>query len=202
MIEFQKRGLPHAHILLILHPNDKPRTISDINAIVSAEIPSGALHSQAYTTVINYMMHGPCGDAYPNAPCMKDGRCSKKYPRPFASETRTETNGYPVYQRRDDGRIAPTNYRNVVWDNRWVVPHNIYFCTKYNAHINVEICTTLRVVKYLYKYVYKGHDQASMILQDENGERVVQLDEVRHFLDARYAFQIYYKMIFTYKLSY
>jgi hypothetical protein len=27
VIEFQKRGLPHAHILLILHPADKPRVI-------------------------------------------------------------------------------------------------------------------------------------------------------------------------------
>ncbi|SGZ18802.1 BQ5605_C020g09205 [Microbotryum silenes-dioicae] len=26
VIEFQKRGLPHAHILLILHPDDKPKT--------------------------------------------------------------------------------------------------------------------------------------------------------------------------------
>lgn len=32
-------GLPHAHVLLILSPEDKPTTIEDINRIVSAEIP-------------------------------------------------------------------------------------------------------------------------------------------------------------------
>ncbi len=31
--------------------------------------------------------------------------------------------------------------------------------SKYNAHINVEICTTVKACKYLYKYVYKGNDK-------------------------------------------
>jgi hypothetical protein len=39
------------------------------------------------------------------------------------------------------------------------VPYNLYLSTKYHAHINVEICTTIKAVKYLYKYVYKGHDK-------------------------------------------
>ena len=45
-------------------------------------------------------------------------------------------------------------------DNRWVVPYNPYLCTKYDAHINVEIATSVQSVKYLYKYIYKGHDRA------------------------------------------
>ena len=39
VIEFQKRGLPHAHTLIILSPDAKPRTVEDVDAIVSAEIP-------------------------------------------------------------------------------------------------------------------------------------------------------------------
>ena len=38
-IEFQKRGLPHAHILLIMRPDHKPRTPADIDKAVSAELP-------------------------------------------------------------------------------------------------------------------------------------------------------------------
>lgn len=38
-IEFQKRGLPHAHILIILKAEFRPQTPVDVNRVVSAEIP-------------------------------------------------------------------------------------------------------------------------------------------------------------------
>jgi predicted lipoprotein with Yx(FWY)xxD motif len=50
------------------------------------------------------MMHGPCGAAYPNCPCMKEGKCSKGYPKVFAAATVNSEGAYPVYRRRDDGR--------------------------------------------------------------------------------------------------
>ena len=48
--------------------------------------------------------------------------------------------------------------------NQWVVPYNPYLCRKYNAHINVELCSSVKSVKYLYKYVYKGNDCANVKL--------------------------------------
>ena len=39
VIEFQKRGLPHCHILLILQHTSKPASPDDYDAYVSAEIP-------------------------------------------------------------------------------------------------------------------------------------------------------------------
>ena len=39
VIEFQKRGLPHAHILMILDTADRPRSPADIDRIASAELP-------------------------------------------------------------------------------------------------------------------------------------------------------------------
>lgn len=38
-MEFQKRGLPHAHILLILHAQDALRDVDDWDTAVSAELP-------------------------------------------------------------------------------------------------------------------------------------------------------------------
>jgi len=43
-----------------------------------------------------------------------------------------------------------------------VVPYNRDLCVKYDAHINVERVAMRRVVKYLYKYVHKGHDRAPL----------------------------------------
>ena len=39
VIEFQKRGLPHAHILVILERVDRLVTEDDIDAVVTAELP-------------------------------------------------------------------------------------------------------------------------------------------------------------------
>ncbi|GBM13179.1 hypothetical protein AVEN_64382-1 [Araneus ventricosus] len=67
-------------------------------------------------------------------------------------------------------------------DNRFVVPYNPYLLLKYNAHINVEICTSLCAVKYIYKHIYKGFDCANMVLP--TGQ--VQYNEIANYIDARY----------------
>jgi len=52
--------------------------------------------------------------------------------------------------------------RNVIVDNRWVVPYNPWLLLKYDCHINVEVCSNIKNIKYLYKYVYKGPDRIAM----------------------------------------
>ena len=39
VIEFQKRGLPHVHILIIVANEDRPVTAGDIDDIICAELP-------------------------------------------------------------------------------------------------------------------------------------------------------------------
>ena len=39
VIEFQKRGLPHAHILIILAENERSLTPELVDSIVVAELP-------------------------------------------------------------------------------------------------------------------------------------------------------------------
>lgn len=68
VIEFQKRGLPHAHFLLILVPENKLRSTENYDTIVSAEIPNPMSHPLAYETVSTMMIHGPCGAINPAAP--------------------------------------------------------------------------------------------------------------------------------------
>jgi hypothetical protein len=182
VIEFQKRGLPHAHILLILHPEVKPKTIDDINSIVCAEIPDPVQQPHLYEVITRCMTHGPCGNVKTNARCMKNGTCSKRYPRPFCEMTSIDDNSYPTYQRRDNGRTF--NKEAFDFDNRWIVPYNPYLSAKYNAHINVEIATSITSVKYLYKYVYKGGDRATAEVQGETHQW--ERDETKLYIDGRY----------------
>ena len=190
VIEFQKRGLPHAHILLILAPEDKIHSVEKYDSIISAEIPDPTMYPLAYETVAACMMHGPCGALNPSAPCMKDGVCQKNYPKNFQENTKENDNGYPIYRRRDNGHFIKTK-NGTQLDNRWVVPHNTNLIIKYNAHINVEICNSILAIKYLYKYVYKGHDRATVILSQANdihqiSNNIELIDKIKMYLDARY----------------
>ncbi|MCO5586010.1 hypothetical protein L7F22_039947 [Adiantum nelumboides] len=57
----------------------------------------------------------------------------------------------------------------------------------FNAHINVEVCSTIQAVKYVYKYIYKGHDRATVrfhAAQDDSQRQHV--DEIDMYLDGRY----------------
>ena len=181
--EFQKRGLPHVHILLILADEDKPRTPADFDTIVSAEVP-GIEHPLARETVLRSMVHGPCGPENPNSPCMEGGKCSKGYPKDFQPETATNETGYPDYRRSASSPVKRPNGDNI--DNRWIVPYKLFLCTKYDAHINVEICTSVTAVKYLFKYVYKGSDGATMSVSSEEKTDQEPKDEPKEYLDARY----------------
>ncbi|CAF0883254.1 unnamed protein product [Brachionus calyciflorus] len=187
VIEFQKRGLPHCHILLILNNDSKFRTAKDVDLAINAQIPDPNQYPLAYRTVINSMIHGPCGNLNPNSSCMKNGICSKKYPRAFTESTILNSNGYPIYKRSANSIKVKINGKYEV-DNSFVVPHNLLLATKYDAHINVEICSTVKAVKYLYKYVYKGHDRIEIDLRisDKNIPIPRNLDECSRFRDSRY----------------
>ena len=86
-------------------------------------------------------------------------------------------NGYPLYRRRNDGRSVEINGRTV--DNRDIVPYNPDLSRKFNCHINFEVCTSIRAVKYIHKYIYKGHDGTAMQIGNE-------ADEIKQHADARY----------------
>jgi hypothetical protein len=83
VVEFQKRGLLHAHILIFFTEDYKPHTVEDVDRIISAELPNSKTNKLAHETVARCMMHGPCGAAFPNAPCMEEGKFKKQYPRKF-----------------------------------------------------------------------------------------------------------------------
>lgn len=185
-IEFQKRGLPHVHLLVGLEDHCKFRDVQDIDRVVSAEIPDPNHDSTLYNLVKKHNIHGPCGSLNLNNVCMENGKCKKEFPKQFSSVTKENYNGYPVYMRRDNGRtISKTvNGKCIDIDNRYVVPYNPFLLKYFEAHINVEICASVHSVKYLHKYIYKGHDCAN--LQVTVDQTSVNHDEVTTYLNTRY----------------
>jgi hypothetical protein len=198
VIEFQKRGLPHAHMLFILEEQSSLKTSEHVDSTVKAEFPDPEKDPELWETVTTCMLHGPCTKEYPEAHCLKDGRgiagcCSKYYPKDFREQTSMGSQGYPEYRRRKEGPQAFTfkkklrrgdgQYVEFEYTNEWVVPYNPFLSKKFNCHINVEICSSIKDIKYLYKYVYKGPDRANVGLNRDDPER---LTEPKLYLDARY----------------
>ncbi|GJW04382.1 ATP-dependent DNA helicase PIF1-like protein [Tanacetum coccineum] len=182
VIEFQKRGLPHAHILLWLEEEWKCTTPTQIDDIISAEIPCPTDDPEGYKVVTEFMLHGPCGKG---AACTVEGKCSKRFPKPFYAETIIDDDGYPVYRRRDSKVFAVKG--KFTYDNKYVVPYNRFLLLRYQAHINVEWCNRSKAIKYLFKYLNKGLDRATIVIQEnvqkvdnETAGKVVEVDEIKN----------------------
>ncbi|KAG7994346.1 hypothetical protein I3843_01G054000 [Carya illinoinensis] len=156
VIEHKKRGLPHAYFLIILQRDWKLYTPESFDEIISAEIPDKNTNLHLHNAVIKHMMHGPC--------------------------TTVGNDCFPIYKRSDNGITVKLRGHNL--DNRWVVPYNPYLLATFDCHINVEICSMIKAVKYLYKYIYKRHDRVAFNLVSEQTNQ--QIDEIQQFQSARW----------------
>uniref|UniRef100_A0A0R0K7B3 ATP-dependent DNA helicase n=1 Tax=Glycine max TaxID=3847 RepID=A0A0R0K7B3_SOYBN len=177
IIAFDQKGRRRKTIL------NKPTT-----HIILAEIPSHENDPELYTLVQNHMVHGPCGILQPKSPCMKEGKCSCFYPKMFHPQTVLDSNGYPIYRRRNDDHTISKN--GVIIDNIYIVPYNAKLLRKYQAHINVEWCNQNTSIKYLFKYINKGYDRVTaVVIHDDNGtleNAISQNDEIKEYVDCRY----------------
>ncbi|XP_022891761.1 uncharacterized protein LOC111406602 [Olea europaea var. sylvestris] len=142
-------------------PRKKQNVIGRIVAANPSEDPKRNPHLHA--TVIKHMMYGPCEQLNSTNVFIKNNHTYKN-------------------KRRDDG--VTVKVRGSVLDNRWVVPYNPCILAKYDCHINVEICSSVKAVKCLYKYVYKGHDRVNFTVNKETNEHYV--DKISNYQTARW----------------
>ncbi len=156
-LEEQKRSLKHVHLLTILQQHITPEWV---DKVVWAIIPDESKMPRLHKIVTTCMLHGPCGEYNPQAPCMINGKCKSGYPKPFREYTSLSEDGFALYARPNDG--VTFDKKGFLADNRWVVPYNPELLLKFDAHINVEVCASVKNIKYIYKYVHKGADMASV----------------------------------------
>ena len=182
-IEWQKRGLPHAHILIWLINKIAP---DQIDQIISAEIPDKHIDPDLFDVVTKNMIHGPCS-AFNNSPCLSYGKCTKRYPIKLVSDTITGKDGYPLYRRRlveDGSKSVVLKVRNIdiEVDNRWIVPYSPLLLKTFKAHINVDYCNSVKSIKYIWEFVNKRSDMAVFGV----GNVAAPLDEINQYQLGRY----------------
>src|SRR5205807_835973 len=116
--------------------------------------------------------------------CIVNGLCKKRFPKHFCQETRMKEDGYPEYARPDNGHTIEkpgtgANNTASIFTNKDVVPYPPELLVQFQCHINLEVCASIKSVKYIHKYIYKGHDRATLEMQGAT-------DEVKTYLDSRY----------------
>jgi len=174
-IEFQKKGLPHIHLLIFLHPQHRIQDSHHINSMISAQLPDPQL---LYAKVTKYMLHGPCGVDNSQAKCMVNEKYSKHFSKEYRERTDWAENSYPPYARPDNGLVF--EYNGTRFTNQYVVPYYPQLLLLFDYHLNVEISARLGTVKYLSKYIYKGSDRATMEISGR------MQDEIKAYLDSRF----------------
>ncbi|XP_074352823.1 uncharacterized protein LOC141691974 [Apium graveolens] len=185
IVEFQKRGLPHVHMLIWLDAASKLNLQANVDKFISAKIPDPEIDHVGYAAVNTFMVHGPCGKEFPKSPYMKQHKCTRHFPKKYCNSKTFDQSGFPIYKRRQTNIIVSKGKANL--DNQWVVPYNHDLLVKYQCHINVEICAHARSLKYLFKYCLKGHDRA-----------IVEIRAAYHI----FGFNIHYRSLIVQRLSF
>jgi len=190
-IEYQKRDLSHIYILLFLHRKNNFLEWVCMNELICAEFSNLNidLNESLQRIIKNQLTHDSCDVWNSSASCMKDNSkdsewvCEKKFSKSYQIEIMIQLNDYSLYKRCQNDRIwmKHVNDRDVYPNNTWVMSYNSYLTCKYNAHINVKICESIQIIKYIHKYVYKEEDQTIMKLKNN-------LNEIIHHLNDHYIF--------------
>ena len=158
-IEWQKRGLTHFHLIVFFQlPHDFVVTPNHVDNIISAEIPlpGTALHF----IIERCNIHGPCDTTNPQSPCMKSGKCSKKFLKGFQLATTIGEDADPNYRQwslEDGGQFIITLIRGqeIRMTNENIVPYIPMLSVLMDSHINVEFCASIKAIQYLFKYQLK-----------------------------------------------
>ena len=163
VIEFQKRYIPHAHIVIRLDAPDPtpnmvdswittrmfyheecPQFSGDIDSCIRAKCDCPAHILNRF--IFSKMRHTKCTEGK----CLTPTGCKKGYPFDHAGEP-TMSHSWC------NSRGTWTLRRSFRQDSK-VVPYNRRLVEKYNAHINVECCASFTVIRYLRKYLSKMPD--------------------------------------------
>jgi len=167
-VEYQKRGMPHIHMLLTLDEEKIQMNPSFVDNLISAEnVPLPAVNDHSPEAeqarklrklVGDFQLH-TCSDNH----CLRDdGKCEKRFPRDFSTETILSDN-FTQYRRRTpecggvNFETEPRNGLVNIYTNDRVVPYNEFLLLKYGCHHDLEwVGHQQKALEYTLKYLLKG----------------------------------------------
>lgn len=173
VVEFQKRGLPHCHMIIKLKSE---LSILETEALVRAELPTEEEDAELRRLILKHNMHPQSHLTVPYSRCNKNGKCIYKFPIPLQAMTSFNEFGNILFRRRKE-------------EDRWVVSHIPGLLREMQTHIHVDVCSHVGVVMYLYKYLFKGVDKAKMgIVPANDGEAAEEQapNEFDDYVNSRY----------------
>jgi len=197
VIEYQYRGLPHAHMVARLKDAHditdqyQQDLIEFVNLHFVAEFPrfEGSEHQNVYRrdgepeftelykkkAIEAVRMHNKhkCSTAINGCKRDSNAQCKRGYSR---TETIPET-----YVDAVTNRIV---YRRRTDDDLLIVPYNLQMMMDWDSHINVEYSGSHYCALYLYKYCYKGAARKERIDLSPEQEHD-SLDEIKLFIYGR-----------------
>ena len=150
--EYQKRGLPHVHIAVRVK-GEQPNNAATLDRHVSANLPEDDewLNQMVQSTMIHKCTPA-CQRATPTRGLgVHQDSCKYFYPKPVQALTTLDEKGFVLYKR---------NAKSV-----WVVPSVAAMLRRYHCHINVEVAASVSIIAYLFKYVFKGSDSATVAMR-------------------------------------
>ena len=173
VIEWQKRGLPHAHIVFKIDPQPP---FGAIESLVRATIPSETENSRLRAAVLRHNIHSQDHLTRTVSRCNKDGVCCFGFPHRIQDRSTIDAHG----------RIS---YKRLTEDDRWVVPYCPALTLLMDCHVHVDVCFTTNVFMYLYKYLFKGPDKTIFAITgpDSLEQRDEQpTNEIKDYIRGRY----------------
>jgi len=180
VIEYQQRGLPHAHIVVQLsnipdYKIQRRELIWWIDENINCTLPeinenSDERTRQIHELIKSHMIH----KCYQGCKNEKTGICEKGFSNTvLQDETTLDEHGYPLYKRVNVSDLK-------------VVPHNTNILLDWNGHANVEYSGSSYCIIYLYKYLFKGRKKVSARVSNRQKNRDRPTDEIDAYVKGRY----------------
>jgi hypothetical protein len=122
------------------------------------------------TTIVEAnIIYSPYGTDNPISPYIQKGydsivSYSKKFLKLFIEETEIPANRYPTYRRYNTRqfKVAKVYSYKVRLNNYYIILYNPYLSRKYTIYINIELYNSIKAIKYIYKYIYKGTNRVTL----------------------------------------